>query len=65
MLTCIACTKQLNTTNNGGSRPQEEEDEETHTPRTKHATKSLTSQVNKSISLRNMTFDSNGLNPMF
>nr|VDC64723.1 unnamed protein product [Brassica rapa] len=45
MLTCIACTKQLNTTNNGGSRPQQEEDEETQTPRTKHATKSLTSQL--------------------
>lgn len=46
MLTCIACTKQLNTTNNGGSRPQQEEDEEeTETPRTKQATKSLTSQV--------------------
>ncbi|CAH8306151.1 unnamed protein product [Eruca vesicaria subsp. sativa] len=44
MLTCIACTKQLNTTNNGGSRPQHE-DEETETPRTKQATKSLTSQL--------------------
>lgn len=46
MLTCIACTKQLNTTNNGGSRPhQEEDEEETETPRTKQATKSLTSQL--------------------
>ncbi|CDY33082.1 BnaC06g06970D [Brassica napus] len=45
MLTCIACTKQLNTTNNGGSRPQQEDDEETETPRTKQATKSLTSQL--------------------
>ncbi|KAG2304600.1 hypothetical protein Bca52824_033251 [Brassica carinata] len=45
MLTCIACTKQLNTTNNGGSRPQHEDEEETETPRTKQATKSLTSQL--------------------
>lgn len=43
MLTCITCMNQLNTTNNGGSRLLQE-DEETETPRTKQATKSLTLQ---------------------
>nr|XP_018486642.1 PREDICTED: uncharacterized protein LOC108857189 [Raphanus sativus] len=44
MLTCITCMNQLNTTNNGGSRLLQE-DEETETPRTKQATKSLTLQL--------------------
>ncbi|BAB02331.1 unnamed protein product [Arabidopsis thaliana] len=47
MLTCIACTKQLNT-NNGGSKKQEEDEEEEdrviETPRSKQI-KSLTSQI--------------------
>lgn len=49
MLTCIACSKQLNT-NNGGSKKQEEDEEEDRvigTPRSKQAVKSLTSQVDK------------------
>ncbi|CAN8269366.1 unnamed protein product [Cochlearia groenlandica] len=47
MLTCIACSKQLNTTNNGGSKKQEEEEEDRviGTPRSKQATKSLASQI--------------------
>jgi hypothetical protein len=51
MLTCIACTKQLNT-NNGGSKKQEEDEEEEdrviETPRSKQI-KSLTSQVEINI----------------
>jgi len=42
MLTCIACTKQLN----NGSLRQEEEEEAGHTPSTKQAIKALTAQVN-------------------
>ncbi|CAH2053760.1 unnamed protein product [Thlaspi arvense] len=45
MLTCIACSKQLNT-NNGGSKEEEEEgDRVLGTPRSKQAIKSLTSQI--------------------
>ena len=44
MLTCIACTKQLN---NGSLRQEEEEEAvSVHTPSTKQAIKALTSQVN-------------------
>lgn len=42
MLTCIACSKQVNT-NNGGSKDEEEDDD--RTPRSKQAIKSLTSQI--------------------
>ncbi|XP_056842894.1 protein Brevis radix-like 2 [Raphanus sativus] len=42
MLTCIACSKQLNT-NNGGSK--EEDDRVLGTPRSKQTIKSLTSQL--------------------
>lgn len=42
MLTCIACSKQVNT-NNGGSKDEEEDDD--RTPRSKQTIKSLTSQV--------------------
>jgi len=43
MLTCIACSKQLN----GGSLPQQpEEDEPVATPSKKQAIKTLTTQVN-------------------
>ncbi|KAG5021555.1 hypothetical protein JHK85_017897 [Glycine max] len=41
MLTCIACTKQLN----NGSLRQEEGEEAVHTPSTKQAIKALTSQI--------------------
>ncbi|XP_027336718.1 protein Brevis radix-like 2 isoform X2 [Abrus precatorius] len=41
MLTCIACTKQLN----NGSLRQEEEEEAVHTPSTKQAIKALTAQI--------------------
>ncbi|KAL4589269.1 hypothetical protein LXL04_002175 [Taraxacum kok-saghyz] len=41
MLTCIACSKQLN----GGSLPEQEEDDTATTPRTKPAIKALTSQI--------------------
>lgn len=41
MLTCIACSKQLN----GGSLPEQEEDDTAATPRTKPAIKALTSQI--------------------
>ncbi|CAH2033517.1 unnamed protein product [Thlaspi arvense] len=44
MLTCIACTKQLNTNNGGSTHERQQEDEEIGTPRTKQAIKSLTSQ---------------------
>lgn len=42
MLTCIACSKQLN---NGSLQPEEEE-EAVQTPSTKQAIKALTAQVN-------------------
>ncbi|KAG2241957.1 hypothetical protein Bca52824_096197 [Brassica carinata] len=42
MLTCIACSKQVNT-NNGGSK--EEDDRVVGTPRSKQTIKSLTSQI--------------------
>ncbi|CAH8255617.1 unnamed protein product [Arabidopsis lyrata] len=45
MLTCIACTKQLNTNNGGSTREEDEEDGVIGTPRTKQAIKSLTSQL--------------------
>ncbi|KVH92956.1 Brevis radix-like domain-containing protein [Cynara cardunculus var. scolymus] len=41
MLTCIACSKQLN----GGSLREQEEDDTAATPRTKQAIKVLTSQI--------------------
>lgn len=41
MLTCIACSKQLN----GGSLREQEEDDTAATPRTKQAIKALTSQI--------------------
>lgn len=43
MLTCIACSKQLN----AGSLPQREDDDEAavNTPSTKQSIKALTSQV--------------------
>ena len=41
MLTCIACSKQLN----NGSLHQQEEEEAVQTPSTKHAIKALTAQV--------------------
>lgn len=56
MLTCIACSKQLNT-NNGGSKKREEDEEEEEedrvigTPRSKQAIKSLTSQVDNILPL--------------
>ncbi|OAP15116.1 BRX-LIKE3 [Arabidopsis thaliana] len=45
MLTCIACTKQLNTNNGGSTREEDEEHGVIGTPRTKQAIKSLTSQL--------------------
>ncbi|CAH2033516.1 unnamed protein product [Thlaspi arvense] len=45
MLTCIACTKQLNANNGGSTHERHQEGEEIGTPRTKQATKSLTSQL--------------------
>lgn len=45
MLTCIACTKQLNINNGGSTQQEDEEDGVIGTPRTKQAIKSLTSQV--------------------
>jgi len=45
MLTCIACSKQLN----NGSLHQQEEDEAVQTPSTKQAIKALTAQVNCQI----------------
>lgn len=47
MLTCIACTKQLN----GGSLHEQEEGDSVSTPRTKQAVKTLTSQVRITIVL--------------
>ncbi|KAL7616735.1 protein Brevis radix-like 3 [Lactuca sativa] len=47
MLTCIACTKQLN----GGSLHEQEEGDSVSTPRTKQAVKTLTSQI-KDIALK-------------
>ncbi|CAA0821164.1 Protein Brevis radix-like 2 [Striga hermonthica] len=43
MLTCIACSKQLNT--NGSLPEPPEEDENADTPSTKHAIKALTTQI--------------------
>ncbi|KAF1865916.1 hypothetical protein Lal_00033377 [Lupinus albus] len=43
MLTCIACSKQVNS--NGSLHQQEEDEEEIHTPNTKHAIKNITSQI--------------------
>ncbi|KAL5579529.1 hypothetical protein UlMin_011971 [Ulmus minor] len=48
MLTCIACSKQLN---NGSLRPPEEDDAAAGTPRTKQAIKNLTAQI-KDIALK-------------
>lgn len=42
MLTCIACSKQLN----NGSLHQKDEEEAVQTPSTKQAIKALTAQVN-------------------
>ena len=53
MLTCIACSKQLNT-KNGGSK--EEDDRVLGTPRPKQTIKSLTSQVDKSLFFIYVTF---------
>ncbi|KAI3773310.1 hypothetical protein L1987_47835 [Smallanthus sonchifolius] len=47
MLTCIACSKQLN----GGSLHEEDDGDTAATPRTKQAVKSLTSQI-KDIALK-------------
>ncbi|KAL4560068.1 hypothetical protein LXL04_032216 [Taraxacum kok-saghyz] len=47
MLTCIACTKQLH----DGSLNEQEEGDTAGTPRTKHAVKTLTSQI-KDIALK-------------
>lgn len=44
MLTCIACSKQLNTT--GSLREPPEDGENAATPSTKQAIKALTAQVN-------------------
>jgi hypothetical protein len=46
MLTCIACSKQLNS---NGSLPQQDEDDAVGTPRTKQAVKTLTAQVQLEI----------------
>lgn len=46
MLTCIACSKQLNS---NGSLPQQDEDDAAGTPRTKQAVKTLTAQVQLEI----------------
>ncbi|KAB1218379.1 Protein Brevis radix-like 2 [Morella rubra] len=48
MLTCIACSKQLDS---NGSLPQQDEDDAVGTPRTKQAVKTLTAQI-KDIALR-------------
>uniref|UniRef100_A0A1J3IPS2 Protein Brevis radix-like 3 n=1 Tax=Noccaea caerulescens TaxID=107243 RepID=A0A1J3IPS2_NOCCA len=45
MLTCIACTKQLNANNGGSTQPEDRDDEVIGTPRNKQAMKSLTSQL--------------------
>ncbi|XP_010542404.1 PREDICTED: protein Brevis radix-like 3 [Tarenaya hassleriana] len=52
MLTCIACSKQLNA-NNGGSNREKEEEEDgvVATPRTKQAIKTLSSQI-KDIAIK-------------
>lgn len=42
MLTCIACSKQLDS---NGSLPQQDEDDTVGTPRTKQAVKTITEQV--------------------
>jgi hypothetical protein len=42
MLTCIACSKQLNS---NGSLQQNDEEDAVGTPRTKQAVKALTAQV--------------------
>lgn len=47
MLTCIACSKQIN----GGSLNEQEDGDTAATPRTKHAIKTLTSQI-KDIALK-------------
>lgn len=43
MLTCIACSKQLN--NNNGSVARQQDEDALETPRTRQAIKALTSQV--------------------
>ena len=43
MLTCIACSKQLN--NNNGSIGSQQDEDALETPRTRQAIKALTSQV--------------------
>ncbi|XP_041017931.1 protein Brevis radix-like 2 [Juglans microcarpa x Juglans regia] len=48
MLTCIACSKQLNS---NGSLHQQDEDDAVGTPRTKQAVKTITAQI-KDIALR-------------
>ncbi|XWS16187.1 hypothetical protein CRYUN_Cryun34aG0063500 [Craigia yunnanensis] len=49
MLTCIACTKQLN--NNNGSIGRQQDEDTLETPRTRQAIKALTSQI-KGIALK-------------
>ncbi|GKV00829.1 hypothetical protein SLEP1_g13450 [Rubroshorea leprosula] len=49
MLTCIACSKQLN--NNNGSLGEQEDEDVMETPRTKQAIKALTAQI-KDIALK-------------
>ncbi|GFQ00605.1 protein brevis radix-like 3 [Phtheirospermum japonicum] len=45
MLTCIACSKQLNTNGNGSLPEPPEDDENVATPSTKQAIKALTTQI--------------------
>ena len=49
MLTCIACSKQLN--NNNGSIGRQQDEDTLETPRTRQAIKALTSQI-KDIALK-------------
>ncbi|KAG2305662.1 hypothetical protein Bca52824_025410 [Brassica carinata] len=45
MLTCIACSKHLNTKNGGSKEEEEDDDRVLGTPRSKQAIKTLTSQI--------------------
>lgn len=56
MLTCIACTKQLNANNGGSTQPEDRDDEVIGTPRNKQAMKSLTSQVDLSSLLISLSW---------
>lgn len=53
MLTCITCTKQLNSKNGSIGRQQQDEDT-LETPRTRQAIKVLTSQVLLLVMFRNL-----------